>query len=167
MTIEEVKYFSILLGVGEFEEFQVFLYELLNSSKEIDDLEADLMFNSGNYSKCCDILTNYYSGKQVDDAMVACKLIAFVKNKLENNKITRQDTIRLLVKFSKEANKLSEDKLKEPWATMKLLGLLLDPNNTIIVESDFENFINNGQILTENKYVSNTLNKYLNKAGDH
>lgn len=148
MTIEEVKYYSILLGVGEFEEFQIYIDKLLKNTNEIDDLEADLLFESEDFSKCCDILTNYYSGKQVDDYVVACKLIVFVKEKLLNKNFEKSDIIKILVKFSKEANKLSEDKIAEPWVTMKLLGLLLDPSNTIILESDFDNFIHYGKTLT-------------------
>lgn len=167
MTIEEVKYYSILLGVGEFEEFRVYLDELMNSSKEIDDLEADLIFESQNYSKCCDILTKYYSNKSVDDCVVASKLISFVKNKLENNKITSNGTIKLLVKFSKEANKLTEDKLVEPWVTMKLLGLLLDPSNTIILESDLDNFLNKGITLTEDTEFQKRFNQFMNNSNNN
>lgn len=162
MTIEEAKYYSILLGVGEFEEFNIYVQNLINSNDEIDDLEADLMFESNNFSKCCDILTNYYSNKSVDDALVAFKLMQFIKNSITSNKLTRDDAIKQLVKYSKEANKLAEDKLVEPWVTMKLLGLLLDQSNTIIVNSDFDSFINGGKTLTGDIEFEEKYQRFLN-----
>jgi len=167
MTIEDAKYYSILLGVGEFEEFQIYIDKLLKSTNEIDDLEADLLFESEDFSKCCDILTNYYSGKQVDDYVVACKLIVFVKEKLLNKNFEKSDIIKILVKFSKESNKLAEDKIAEPWVTMKLLGLLLDPSNTIILESDLDNFLNKGITLTEDTEFQKRFNQFMNNSNNN
>ena len=163
MTLEDMKYYSILLGVGETEDFNKYINDIISTDSELDDLSAELLYESNNISKCVDILTNHYRGKIVDDKIVACKLITFIKTNLLYNRLNKIEAIEMLVKFSKEANKLSEDTIKEPWATMKLLGFLLDKDNTIILDSYFDNFINHGKTLTGDSEFEDIFNRIINK----
>ena len=157
MTTEEVKFFSILLGVGEYIEYKNFIDSILNNDCEIDDLIADLLLAGENYSKCCDILSSFYKNKIVDDTIVVFSLIEYTKNKLKSGEWDKNRAIEMFVKFTQEANKFHEDKINEPWATMKLLGLILDKNNSIVYESDFDDFVNFGKLLTENNDIQTKL----------
>ena len=159
MTLEEIKYYSILLGVGEFEEFKLLIKNAIDGYQEIDDILAELLFESDNMAKCCDILSESIRNKKVDDAMVSYKLICFVKGKLDRGQINRTQAIELFVRFAKEATKYNEDKIEEPWATMKLLEMILDKNNKIIYDSDLDNFLNYGKILTEHEEIQEKLSK--------
>ena len=156
MTLEEVRYYSILLGVGEFDEFKEYIIQLMNGAGEIDDIESELLFVSENMSKCCDILSSCTLNKNLDDAVVAFKLINFVKQRIECGELNQAGAIAFFEKCAREANKIHEDKLEEPWVTMRLLSLI-GTKDAIIYDSDFENFINSGKILTENDIVQAKL----------
>ena len=162
MTIEEAKYFSILLGSLEYDEYSFYIKNVLDGDVEIDDLLSDLLFAGDDYNKCCDVLSSFYKTKPVDDIWVSFKLLDYARKKYELGEWDRIQTIKKLVQFSREGNKFHEDKIEEPWATMKLLGMLLDDNNSIIYESDLDDFLSTGKLLTENIEVQEKLNKLFN-----
>jgi len=154
MTLEDAKYYGVLLGTGEFEEFKTFINDIISSTSEIDEIESELLFADGDYNKCAEILSNYIGSKNVDDTEVVYRLINYLKNKSYN----REQTLFMFEKFVREANKTHEDRLEEPWVTMKLFSLI-GTKDSIVYDSDYDEFINTGKILTENKEIQEKLSK--------
>jgi len=77
---------------------------------------------------------------------------------LKNKSYNREQTLFMFEKFVREANKTHEDRLEEPWVTMKLFSLI-GTKDSIVYDSDYDEFINTGKILTENKEIQEKLSK--------
>ena len=155
MTLEDAKYYSILTGVGEFGEFQKYMDVLLFGTGEIDDIDAELLYAGNDYNKCAEILSNYISSKNVDDAEVVYRLV----NYLKLNNYYREQILFKFEKFVREANKAHEDILEEPWSTMKILSRI--NYYEIVYDSDYDNFINHGILLTEDAEMQDKLLKWF------
>lgn len=160
MTFEDAKYYSLLMLIGEYKEFDKFTSNIINSDEDLGDVEADLLFASNNKSACFNILHNYYMGKVVDDAEVAFRIIKFIKNKLSVGEIDRTKAIDYFRAISNSEFSSTEEK-KEPWITMSLLRYAKDDGESIIYNEDFDNFINNGVILTDDKDFQEKFKKHF------
>ena len=153
MTLENAKYYSILLGSGEFQEFKNYINNLISGTDEIDDIDAELLYED--YNKCAEILSSYIGSKNIDDAEVVYKLVNFLKK----NNYNREQILFMFEKFVREANKLHEDILQEPWSTMKILSRI--NYYEIVYDSDYDNFIDHGVILTDDKEMQQKLSKWF------
>lgn len=151
MTLEDAKYYSLLILMGDYEEFDKMIRENIESQEELSEIVAELLYVSDDKRKSFDILNKYHLGKNVNDDVVAARIIEFVKNKLQTGEYDRIKAIDFFIGVANSVFASVEEK-KEPWITMSLFRYINNAEGeAFIFNSDLDNFLERGTTLTDDK----------------
>lgn len=161
ITYEEAYFYKLLLENGFVGEVDQWIDNIAVNNDTLEGINLDLVSALGDSNKIISSLHNYLLDKKIDDKSVCERLRLFIKDKVDNDKISILEAANILYYFSCENEKMHE----EYWHDFYTIGIYKEYfEEDFLDEAEFNSivkqFLETGNQVDANDFWNKRNEKY-------